>query len=295
METEIKHGFVGQRMIVLPEQATSVIKNNRLINRLYLTDIGFFPQASRHVVSREKGSDEYILLLCSGGGGKVEVAGMSYKLKANTFYIIEKNKEHVYSALEKSPWSLYWLHFTGNCADIFYERYTEFYKGQPGELTATTEITQLFDTIIDTLENGYSKGNTEYSNLLLWQLLTRMIYNPVTDSTTTPHTENDTIKKAVYYMKGHLHTALNINEIAGVFNYSPSHFYSLFKKSTGYTPIVYFNSLKIQKACQYLTFTSLSIKEISFRLGYNDPLYFSRLFNKAMLVSPMDYRKKSRR
>lgn len=295
MEEEIKHGFVGQRMIVLPAQVTAIVKSNALISQLYLTDVGFFPHAMHHVVSREKGAKEYILLLCSNGGGRVEVSGRHYKLNANTFYIIEKQKDHAYYALEKKPWSLYWLHFSGKSADIFFEHYMSYYKGQPGELSSGVEVTQLFDIIMDTLENGYSKGNLEYSNLLLWSLLTQLMFSSASEGNNKTNTENDTIKKAVSYMKNNLHHSQSVNEIAGIFNYSPSHFYSLFKKHTGYTPIVYFNNLKIQKACQYLTFTSLSIKEISFRLGYNDPLYFSRLFSSIMQSSPMGYRKKSRK
>lgn len=295
VQDDVKDGFVGQRMIVLPAQVNAAIQNNPLINRLYLTDVGFFPQAMRHVVVRDKGAREYILLLCSTGGGRVEVADAHYKLKANTFYIIEKQQAHAYYAMDKKPWSLYWLHFSGSYSDIFFEHFTGRYKGQPGEISSRTEVIQLFDTIMDTLENGYSTANIEYSNLLLWSLLTQLMFSPPADGNTTAHTENDTIKKAVIYMKDNLHNPQNVNDIAGLFNCSPSHFYSLFKKHTGYTPIVYFNNLKIQKACQYLSFTSLSVKEISFRLGYNDPLYFSRLFSSIMQISPMGYRKNAKR
>ena len=46
----------------------------------------------------------------------------------------------------------------------------------------------------------------------------------------------------------------------------------------------------MQKACQYLLFTELRIKEIAFRLGMDDAYYFSRLFSKVMGVSPKAYR-----
>ncbi len=91
-------------------------------------------------------------------------------------------------------------------------------------------------------------------------------------------------------MKSQLDKALKIEEMALYFNYSPSHFFSIFKKKTGFSPINYFNDLKIQKACQYLSFTSMSVKEISYTLGFNDPLYFSRLFKKIMGVPPLRYR-----
>ena len=85
---------------------------------------------------------------------------------------------------------------------------------------------------------------------------------------------------------------INVEEIAQSVNLSVSHFTSLFKKKTGFSPIEYCNHLKIQRACQYLFFTDLRVKEISFKLGINDPYYFSRLFTKVMGVSPNEYREK---
>jgi AraC-like DNA-binding protein len=69
-----------------------------------------------------------------------------------------------------------------------------------------------------------------------------------------------------------------------------SHYSSLFKKKTGFSPIDYFNHLKIQKACQYLQFTQLRIREIALKVGISDPLYFSRLFTQTMGYSPKEYR-----
>lgn len=54
----------------------------------------------------------------------------------------------------------------------------------------------------------------------------------------------------------------------------------------------YYNSLKIQRACSYLQFSDLKIKEIAFRLGYYDQFHFSKAFKKEMELTPKEYRKK---
>lgn len=85
---------------------------------------------------------------------------------------------------------------------------------------------------------------------------------------------------------------LSLEEIASFVNLSASHFSFLFKKKAGFTPIEYFNHLKVQKACLYLLFTNLRIKEIAFELGIEDQYYFSRMFSKVMGLSPNEYREK---
>jgi hypothetical protein len=56
---------------------------------------------------------------------------------------------------------------------------------------------------------------------------------------------------------------------------SPSHFSRLFKEQTSYAPIDYFIHLKVQDACRLLFLTSLTLDEISYKLGYEDPAYSS--------------------
>ena len=42
-----------------------------------------------------------------------------------------------------------------------------------------------------------------------------------------------------------------------------------------------------------LVYTAMTISQISFRLGFADPAYFSRFFAKRAGVSPSDYRAKT--
>jgi len=85
---------------------------------------------------------------------------------------------------------------------------------------------------------------------------------------------------------------LTLKEIAEGVNLSGSHFSFIFRKKTGFSPIEYFNHLKVQKASQFLLFTDLRIKEIADKLGIKDPYYFTRMFTKLMGVSPATYRTK---
>ncbi|PGH40196.1 MAG: AraC family transcriptional regulator, partial [Candidatus Nephrothrix sp. EaCA] len=65
------------------------------------------------------------------------------------------------------------------------------------------------------------------------------------------------------------------------------------RKKTGYSPMVFFNRLKVQRACQYLKSSTLRINEIAYKIGIQDPFYFSRMFAKTIGISPAEYRKKN--
>lgn len=71
--------------------------------------------------------------------------------------------------------------------------------------------------------------------------------------------------------------------------FSASAFPRLFKRQTGYTPKDYFTRLKLHEACQLLDNSTLTVKEIAFRVGYEDPLHFSRVFKLINELSPTDW------
>jgi AraC family transcriptional regulator of arabinose operon len=101
------------------------------------------------------------------------------------------------------------------------------------------------------------------------------------------------VSKTIAYMQQKINTPVKLEEIAASVNISASHFSAIFKSKTGHSPIEYFNQLKIQKACQYLSFTNMAVKEIAINLGIEDQYYFSRMFTKLMGISPTKYRGKN--
>jgi transcriptional regulator GlxA family with amidase domain len=91
-------------------------------------------------------------------------------------------------------------------------------------------------------------------------------------------------------MKAHLSRPLRVATLAAMANRSESHYATLFCRQTGYPPIDYFIRLRIQRACQLLDSTTLSVKQVAAGAGYGDPLYFSRVFRTVMDMSPSQYR-----
>jgi AraC-like DNA-binding protein len=102
----------------------------------------------------------------------------------------------------------------------------------------------------------------------------------------------DVVEAAVHYMKENMEHRITLQDILDYVGYSSTRFSSLFKKQMGDSPLSFFNRLKIEYACHMLKETDLHINQICFKVGFEDSLYFSRLFSRIMGMSPSEYRNK---
>lgn len=100
------------------------------------------------------------------------------------------------------------------------------------------------------------------------------------------------VLEAKKYMDINYAKELTLEEISKIVSVSPQYFSKIFKEETGYNFIEYLTNARIEKAKELIKNTQLTMKEVCFEVGYNDPNYFSRLFKKIVGISPTDYLKK---
>jgi AraC family transcriptional activator of pobA len=84
---------------------------------------------------------------------------------------------------------------------------------------------------------------------------------------------------------------LTVKFLAAQLAIHPNHLNAVIKKATNKTAIEFVHDQIIQEARTLLVQTSLSIKQISFQLGYSNPAHFDNFFKKKMGVAPALYRK----
>jgi len=284
-----REGFPGQLSYIIPEKIREISKQNPLIGDLYLTDIGFYPNASHHYRDRETGSEQYILIYNVEGFGTIKVNSTEHFIPPNHYFIIEPRRPHTYFADKQSPWSIYWIHFSGAKAKYLAR---ETNKAIPVEKTNTSRINDriaLFDELFQNLDRGYQIDSLEYINLCLGHLLSSFTHlNQF--RLITENNSGDPVSLSINYMLEHMEQRLTLSEIAGLVHLSPSYYSRLFVARTGFSPIDYFIHLKIQRSCQLLNNRDLSILDIARKIGIDDQFYFSRLFKKIMNMSPQGYR-----
>lgn len=83
-----------------------------------------------------------------------------------------------------------------------------------------------------------------------------------------------------------------IKELTEKMNMSHSVIFRKIKSITGLTVVDYIRTFRLKKAAIILTKKKLPISEVSFMVGFSDPKYFSKCFQKEFGLSPTEYANK---
>ncbi len=99
------------------------------------------------------------------------------------------------------------------------------------------------------------------------------------------------LERALAYIAAHFKEALPIARLAHAAGISSTRLYDLFRRRFNETPLQRITRMRILHACDLLTATRLSVKEIGPASGFNDPVHFCRVFRQSQGLSPGAYRK----
>ena len=285
----IRKGFQGQRLAVYPFY---VIKD-RLGLSLCVHSMGFFPKATHHYVERTEGCGEYILVWCFDGEGWVYIDGVKRTVKKSQFFILPPDKGHAYGASDNQPWSIYWVHFSGDVAHKVCASFCGLHS-YPHEGNIH-EVCELFDQMLTILESHADEDTAAFIDLSFPRLLSAFIYPDMWNCSTPVKGDGNLsiVGKASHYMEEHVGEKLTLADICSYLGYSESYVTRVFSQEVGCGPITYLLKLKAARACLLLENTSLKINQIAMMLGFDDPYYFSKFFTKTIGLSPRTFRRRT--
>ena len=85
-----------------------------------------------------------------------------------------------------------------------------------------------------------------------------------------------------------------LQKLADQFNVTTRTLGRRFKSATGETPITFLQNARVEQARRFLKSTNVSFDQIAYRVGYEDPGAFRRVFVQAVGLSPREYRQRFR-
>lgn len=150
----------------------------------------------------------------------------------------------------------------------------------------------LISSITHQLMEGQLKFNQSES-LELYSLLFSVLHQLPSNIWKDRNIDTRVIS-GIRYMEQHLRDIVISNETLSLKGgMSRNAFARLFKDQTGFPPRKYLTRMRVEKACNLLHHSELSIEQIAAACGFSDRYYFTRVFTQTMLTSPGAYRKNS--
>lgn len=288
---QIRDGFAGQDMFVIPRPVLARAIQHPLIRSVYPTDIGWFPTAGHHYRSRSDGAGQDHLMMCIGGHGYAEFLGQRAHLTPGQLLIIPRDCQHRYWAADDDPWSIYWMHFLGDDATYYTDRIPHPGEPVPVDPAAQAEASRLFRDCLDALQDGYGMPTLIYAAQSAQHILSLLLYrNRALPVERREARRKEHLDLTLQFMQRNLQESLRLEDFATNAGLSVSHFSEMFRTQTGESPMAYFIHLRVRHACRLLDLTDKPIKTVAADTGYRDPYYFSRVFKRVMGSSPEKYR-----
>lgn len=240
------------------------------------------------------------------GTAKIHLPTTTKDLRLNHLYLIPAFTKHSYQC--DSHFSHYYLHIYEDVdSGVGFLEEWDF----PTEVPATFLDLELFRRLCDINPNmalkysdpaNYDNNSNLIQNIvknkqrtfcdrvesrgIVYQLLSRFLKN-----TKSKFDVNDNrIQQTLTYIRKNIYAPIEIDDLSRISCLSRDHFIRLFKKEVGSTPLQYINQKKIEKAQLILVTDDMPVKNIAYKLAFEDHSYFNRLFKKVIGISPLDYR-----
>lgn len=253
---------------------------------LKINGCGYQNRAKDSVVIRKKGRVDYHLVLVVKGSIEVMYHGEMFYLGKGGVFIYEPGAEHYYRALTAS--STFWIHFAGTAVcEIFSDMdiTAGVYESDAGA-AATDEFRILVRR----------NGSTNERKLVLGTLLNLLAL--ISDGVhRSKHSEKrgdvKNIDSIIEYMNMNYEKKLTVSTLAEMAGYSVSRFLHLFSETIGKPPMRYLRDIRFANACELLDTSEYPVSKIADLCGFNDPLYFSRVFADKYGLSPSVYRNRA--
>ena len=263
---------------------------------LRINNCGYYRVHTTPVIEtpHPEGRNDYQLLYIAAGKGEFYFKGSkepTIVTKGNMILFRPGEPQvYYYYAIDKTE--VYWVHFTGWKVEEYLERYelphdeNVFYTG------VSPDYPWIYNQMIRELQ--LQRVNHEDMISLYMHLIFITINRYIKERRETKNDTINDIERAAHYFKDNYNKQISIEQYAEEHLMSVNWFIHSFKSIMKMSPMQYIISLRIAMAKGYLENSAKNIAEISNEVGYENALYFSRLFKKYTGMTPTEYRKRNK-
>ncbi len=234
--------------------------------------------------------DHYLIHYVDSGKGKFITKNRTYEVNKGDGFIIYPGEVVYYGVEEDDPWHCYWVGFHGMNTLQYLEQCGLNDENRLFHFDDDSHLVDNMSAIIHS-SNNYSVPYIRSLGLLyiFFSLLTEQ-HNKNNKNNTNTSKENIHVLQAVQYIQHHYMHNIKMSDLADRLGFNRSYFCSIFKKYMKVSPKQYLMNIRISRACELMKHSNLNISEIARSTGFDDPLYFSKVFKRQRFHSPQAYK-----
>lgn len=235
--------------------------------------------------------DHYLIHFVVSGSGILRCNQQEYTVSAGELFIIFPSQVASYVADAEDPWHYNWVGFNGTDARRLV-KLTGLSRQQPVFRSDDPEQTSaLLRRIADAGDNTPA-ADAEMAGCL-YLFLAHLIRMNRRQPAGNPH--QTYVANALKYIQYNYANDIGVSDISRYVGISRSQLYRAFLQDFGVSPHNYLQTYRINEACSLLQDPAYSVAEVAGSVGFNDPLYFSRVFKSIKGCTPSAYQKEQKK
>ncbi len=183
------------------------------------------------------------------------------------------------------PWEFLWVISSDKGIEQIFERY----NADPETLIFDYGYDETVYKIADIVVGNTNKT---FDSLLLLELFLQIVNSQTYEKKRPIPKQNADIYLdfCINYIENNIHKKITVEDLTVILGVSQPYLYKLFHNRFNMSVKSYIILQKMRAAKQLLNETSLSVTEISEKLGYSDALVFSKAFKSSEGISPLGYK-----
>ncbi len=243
------------------------------------------PEQFKSVVT-SRTLQEFQLIYITKGSGVFSTEGKQYEISPGIAFFLFPGVRHAYHPHRKTGWEEFWIGFHGAYANALWQQEILSPEEPLFHVGYHESIIHMFDQNFRSMHQQFPGYTIQISGGIV-ALITNII--GLSKQQQYQSEEVGLVDQVKSILEGRIFDSITIEELTEATGTGKSKLIALFSDYTGLSPYQYFLHMKINKAKQWLDM-GLSVKEIAYRLSFQDPCYFSRIFTKKTGVSPTAWR-----
>ncbi len=234
--------------------------------------------------------DHFLIHCVLDGKGVFHSGNEHYQIKKGQGFLIYPDTVTFYQADEQEPWSYAWIGLQGVKAEYYLKS-----AGLSGDSPVFNfhNAERINGIITKMLSVSIIDTHGELVTLsCLYDFLALLTQTGITGTNQKARQNRSElyIRKTIEYMEKNYSRHLEIEDIAQAIGLDRNYLGVIFKKGVNMTMKEFLTAFRVNRACELLEDSKLTIGDVSRSVGYDDPLLFSKVFKKIKNVSPSMFR-----